>query len=146
MAKEQSLDEALAALDAKQKAEREKLFEKHLEPLRKEKAEKEAQIDELSKRCSEIDREISRITGKPLIVAKKAAAGERQRRSEDDLKADARRIADFIKSKGQDGANGGEIKKVAKPKAGMSVVDFVKQFAGEKVTMRGEKAAARYYA
>jgi len=77
----------------------------------------------------------------PLRRAKR----KRIRRSPEQLKHEAAAIIQFVRSKGSEGAKGGEIRE-HHPKVGPDIKGFVQKHAGRKLKTTGQKASMRYFA
>jgi hypothetical protein len=129
-----------------------------IDALLREKAEAKAAYE---KKADAIDEQVDRLnelyhsaTGRYYVSSKRKVGdgvdngktGEgRKRRGEDDLKADAEKLADAIKAAGKDGATGSALKQVAKPMAGQSIKDFVEKYTDYKIKTTGERAQMRYH-
>lgn len=70
--------------------------------------------------------------------------GTRTRRTKEDMAAEAKAIVAFVASKGKDGVKGAEIK-ARFPKSGPSIVKFVEDNGGGRLTTSGQKASTKYY-
>lgn len=69
--------------------------------------------------------------------------GKRERRSREQLEADAKAIVELI-SKTKNGARGADIRATF-PKIGPSIKDFVSKYAGVKLKTEGAKTNTKYF-
>jgi len=132
---------ALEDFQRKQKAERAKKVAKLLDPVRRER-------QKAAERLQQIDAMMAKLMGgKPPAVKAQAAAKttakkapkQRIRRSEEERRAMAGKVLDFIKAKGPQSS--GQLKHITQ---NVPVADLRK--LEPKIKMSGDKATARYYA
>ncbi len=87
----------------------------------------------------------SAVRGTRAHAGATAKKGKRIRRGPEELKRDAEAVFQLIKSKGTEGAKGGEIRK-RHPKVGQDIRAYVEKFSSHKLKTIGSKAAMRYVA
>jgi hypothetical protein len=123
-------------------------LQKELAWISKEKAALTAGLDEAAERIRSTLSKIGHAqdargaaTPKPKASRKTST---RIRRSPDQLKREADAIFQMVKSKGDQGARGGEIRK-SHPKVGPDIKGFVQKHGGHKLKTTGKKASTRYF-
>jgi hypothetical protein len=101
-------------------------------------------IDEQVKRFNDVYKAAS---GRYYLGAgskEETAHAGRQRRSKEEMQAEAREVVDFVSRSGKDGVMGGEIRSQF-PKVGANIVKFVEANGGGKLTTTGQRASMKYY-
>ena len=83
-----------------------------------------------------------RTTATPKVPNPKK--GKRIRRSPEQLKQEAHTIVELIRSKGQQGATGSQIRE-RHPKIGPDIKGFLQKFSGRKFKTSGKRAGMRYF-
>jgi hypothetical protein len=101
------------------------------------------QVDKLNELYHKATNRYYLSSPKPTPVNGKAEG--RQRRSREELEADALAIVQFVEAKGNDGATGAQIREQW-PNVGPAIVKFVEKYGGGKIRTEGHKASTRYFA
>src|SRR5690242_11366954 len=95
-----------------------------------EKRKLTAHLDDAAERIKKTLSELGHTNnGKRVFPQPRRKSGKRIRRNSDQLKHDAEAIIQFIKSKGSDGAKGGDIRQ-HHPKVGPDIKGFVHKHSG----------------
>lgn len=117
-------------------------------------------IDRLMAEVGPLNSIYERLTGKPYVNVSgasngkkmkkatgstKGKGGRRKRRSTDELQAQAKAMVEYIVAGKADGRTGSEIKKKFPIGEGITIKNFIEQYAGERVKTTGKKAAMRYF-
>lgn len=145
-------NEAFKKFQDDQKAKREKALAAVVEPLRSERAEQVAAWTAAGDRIKEIDRQIDKLLDRKTGHAPDRKGGKRTRMSEAQVIEAADAIGSAVHRAGDDGLSFKELtEKVTKlpgGKRGKALAELVnsKNSNGKKIKMKGDKAAARYYA
>ena len=84
------------------------------------------------------------LNGHRAKATKSSRKSKRIRRSPEQLKQEARAILDLIKSKGDEGATGSQIRE-RHPKIGPDIKGFMQKFSGRKLKTAGKRAGMRYF-
>lgn len=125
-------------------------LKRELEWISKEKAALTAGLDEAAERIqstlSKLGHGLSgRTTATPSRPGRKRSGRTRIRRNPEQLKQEAEAIYQLVKSKGDQGAIGREIRK-NHPKVGPDITGFVQKHSKHKLKTTGKKATTRYLA
>lgn len=134
-------------------------LQKELRNIEQEKRRIVADLDDASQRLTETLRHLNaqgarhNLTGRPMFaptaapapVAKKTRKGKRIRRGPEQLKEYADGIYQLVKTKGAQGARGGEIR-AEFPKVGQDIKGFMQKHGGYRLKTTGEKSLMRYHA
>jgi hypothetical protein len=110
----------------------------------------EQRIEIIAEQVERLNELYHSATGRYYVSSKKdkadAAPAEKKqgRRSTEDLKAQAEEVADYLKSKGREGAKAGEIKERF-GKLSPGVKPFIEKHTDYKIKTEGAKAGTVYY-
>jgi hypothetical protein len=110
----------------------------------------EQRLQVISEQVDRLNELYHSATGRYYVSSKKDKAepdggeGRKLRRSSEDLKAQAEEVADYLKSKGRDGAKAGEIKERF-GKLSPGVKPFVEKHTDYKIKTEGAKAGTVYF-
>lgn len=108
--------------------------------LAKIEKEKKERVADLEKAANIIRRELADLNGKTS-----APAGNRTRRSLEQMRDDAAKALTIIKKAGKEGISGGDIREHV-PGVGQNIKEFIEKHTKQKVNTTGVRAGMKYHA
>jgi hypothetical protein len=119
-----------------------------MQKKRELRAEVEIRTSEIDKQIEKLDEVYKAASGRYYVgtVAhrSKGDGAKRPRRSKEDMAAEAKAVYIFVKATGKDGTTGPEIREKF-PQIGQSIVKFMEDNGGGKLTKTGASKSTKYY-